>query len=202
MSRFEHPSRRLLIKGALAAGGFGLSAPYATRVLAQSAALPPTPACTEGDEPTEEQIEGPFFKPRSPERSDLVESGTRGRLFELEGQVLTRLCRPVPGALLDMWHANENGDYDDKGFIYRGHVFADADGRYRFRTIVPAPYPGRTRHYHLKVQAPGRPILTTQLYFPGERLNIYDDFYTPEMEMHVDGVPAPSGRFDFILNML
>lgn len=200
MPRNEHPSRRLLLKSAIAAGGLGLGANYAPLVLAQG--LTPTPACRDGDEPTEEQIEGPFFKPRSPQRGDLVESGTRGRLFELEGQVLTRSCRPVPGALLDMWHANENGDYDNDGFIYRGHIFADAQGRYGFRTIVPAPYPGRTRHYHLKIQAPNRPILTTQLYFPGEALNIFDDFYTPEMEMRVSGgIPAPSGRFDFILDI-
>jgi protocatechuate 3,4-dioxygenase beta subunit len=41
-----------------------------------------------------------------------------------------------------------------------------AEGRYRFRTILPALYPGRTRHYHFKVQAPEQPVLTTQLYFP------------------------------------
>ena len=196
---FEQPSRRLLLKGALATGGLGMATNYAPNVLAQT--LTPTPACHDGDAPTEEQIEGPFFKPRSPERGDLVEAGTRGRMFELEGQVLTRSCRPVPGALLDMWHANEFGDYDDKGFRYRGHIFADAEGRYRFRTIVPAPYPGRTRHYHLKVQAPNRPLLTTQLYFPGELANIFDDFYRPEMEMRVVGVPAEIGRFDFVLDI-
>lgn len=199
MAVFRHPSRRLLLKGALAAGGLGLGANYAPRVLAQN--LTPTPSCHDGDEPTEEQIEGPFFKPRSPERGNLVEAGTRARLFELEGQVLTRSCRPVPGALLDMWHANEFGDYDNDGFRYRGHIFADAEGRYHFRTIVPAPYPGRTRHYHLKVQAPNRPTLTTQLYFPGELANIFDDFYMPEMEMRVVGVPAESGRFDFVLDI-
>ena len=200
MPRFEHPSRRLLLKGVVAAGGLGLSADYASRVFAQG--LTPTPTCHDGDEPTEEQIEGPFFKPRSPERFDLVEPGTRGRIFELEGQVLTRSCRPVPGALLDMWHANEYGDYDNDGFRYRGHLFADAEGRYRFRTIVPAPYPGRTRHYHLKVQAPSRPILTTQLYFPGELANIFDDYYTPEMLMHIESAPlASSARFDFILDI-
>jgi protocatechuate 3,4-dioxygenase beta subunit len=49
----------------------------------------------------------------------------------------------------------------------RGHVFANAEGRYHFRTILPALYPGRTRHYHVKVQAPEHPVLTTQLYFSG-----------------------------------
>ncbi len=146
------------------------------RAFAQNAA--PTPACRDADEPTEEQIEGPYFKPRSPLRTDLVVSGSRGKIVTLEGQVLTRSCRPVPSALLDLWHADENGDYDNSGFRYRAHLLSDASGRYRFRTILPGLYPGRTRHYHLKVQAPQRPILTTQLYFPRERANDSDGFFS------------------------
>jgi protocatechuate 3,4-dioxygenase beta subunit len=53
-----------------------------------------------------------------------------------------------------LWHADERGEYDNGGFRYRGHLFTDAQGRYHFRTILPALYPGRTRHYHVKVQAP------------------------------------------------
>jgi protocatechuate 3,4-dioxygenase beta subunit len=201
MSKLDHLSRRSLLKGAAAAGGVGITANYSSLVRAQI--LLPTPACHDGDRPTEEQIEGPFFKPRSPERFDLVEPGTKGRLFELQGQVLTRSCRPLPGALLDMWHADEYGDYDEEFFRYRGHIFADAEGNYRFRTIVPAPYPGRTRHYHLKVQAKGGSILTTQLYFPGDPRNQVDDYYTPEMLIHIDGDPPSSfGRFDFILDIV
>jgi protocatechuate 3,4-dioxygenase beta subunit len=74
----------------------------------------------------------------------------------------------VARALLDFWHCDENGEYDNAGFRYRGHLFADAEGRFRLETIVPALYPGRARHIHVKVQAPGRAILTTQLYFPGD----------------------------------
>jgi protocatechuate 3,4-dioxygenase beta subunit len=47
----------------------------------------------------------------------------------------------------------------------RGHVFANAEGRYHFRTIPPALYPGRARHYHVNMQAPEHPVLTTQLIF-------------------------------------
>jgi protocatechuate 3,4-dioxygenase beta subunit len=100
MRKPNHLSRRSLLKGAAAAGGLGVVANYSSLVCAQ--VLMPTPACRDGDEPTEEQIEGPFFKPRSPERFDLVEPGTKGRLFELQGRVLTRSCRPISGALLDM----------------------------------------------------------------------------------------------------
>src|SRR5262245_10810461 len=193
-------SRRLILNTALAAGGAFIGASSPIRALAQTAA--PTPECRDGDDPTEPQIEGPFFKPSSPQRSDLTVSGNRAKIVTLEGRVLTRSCRPVPGALLDLWHADENGDYDNTGFRYRGHLLADASGQYRFRTIRPGPYPGRTRHYHLKVQAPGRPILTTQLYFPGEPGNDYDCFFSDHLLMRYEDRPTGAmGRFDFILNL-
>jgi protocatechuate 3,4-dioxygenase beta subunit len=196
----ELPSRRSLLKGALAASSAVIAAHHAGRALAQTAT--PTPACTDGDEPTEEQIEGPYFKPRSPMRTDLVVPGTRGKLVTLEGHVLTRSCRPVGGALLDFWHADENGDYDNSGFRYRAHLFSDASGVYRFRTILPGLYPGRTRHYHLKVQAQRLPILTTQLYFPGERGNDYDSFFSEELLVRFEQGPERAvARFDFILDL-
>ena len=197
----DFPSRRLILKGALAASGIVAAANPAGRVFAQSAA--PTPACRDADEPTEEQIEGPYFKPRSPLRTDLVVAGTRGKIVTLEGQVMTRSCRPVPGTLLDLWHADEKGDYDNSGFTYRGHIISDASGRYRFRTILPGPYPGRTPHYHLKVQAPLKPILTTQLYFPGERGNDYDSFFSEELLVRfMEGASGATARFDFVLDFV
>ena len=122
--------------------------------------------------------------------------------MELSGLVLTRACRPVAGALVDLWQADDNGEYDNKGFRLRGHVFTDAGGRYAFRTIMPGLYPGRTRHYHVKVQASHRPVLTTQFYFPDERANRTDAFFHRELVMQV----APSddalrARFDVVLAM-
>jgi protocatechuate 3,4-dioxygenase beta subunit len=196
----DFPSRRLILKAALAASGATVAANPAGLVFAQSAV--PTPACRDADDPTEEQIEGPYFKPRSPLRTDLVVAGSRGKIVMLEGQVLTRSCRPVPGTLLDLWHADEKGDYDNSGFKYRAHLISDASGRYRFRTILPGPYPGRTRHYHLKVQAPLKPILTTQLYFPGERENDYDSFFSEELLVRFeDGASGATARFDFVLDI-
>jgi protocatechuate 3,4-dioxygenase beta subunit len=168
--------RRRLLQGTLAAGGLGLACP--TLATAQSAL--PTPECRDGDEPTVRQGDGPYFKPNSPERFDLVERGTRERTVEISGVVLTRGCRPVERALLDLWHADEFGEYDNKGFRYRGHLFTDREGRYRFRTIVPALYPGRTRHYHVRVQAPDRRELVMRTAEAG------------------DGLAA---RFDFVLDM-
>jgi len=196
MRKLEHPSRRLLLKGALAAGSLALG----TRVLAQDVA--PTPACHDGDVPTKPDIEGPFYKPRSPERADLTEQGTKGRPYRLEGFVLTRACRPIPGAILDLWHADENGDYDENGFRYRGHLFVGADGRYVFNTILPGLYPERTRHYHFKVAAPRGRILTTQLYFPNEPRNLSDDYFSPLLLMHITpGALLTIARFDFVLDV-
>jgi protocatechuate 3,4-dioxygenase beta subunit len=199
MSHHDEPTRRGLLMrvGALAAG-FGVATPD----LGLAQELPPTPACHDGDEPTARQSEGPFYKPRSPQRVDLREPGGRGRPVELAGFVLNRRCRPLSGALVDLWHADERGDYDDSGFRYRGHVLTGADGSYRFRTILPAVYPGRTRHYHLKVQSPGSRLLTTQLYFPDEPENRRDGLFRRDLLMRTasagDGLAA---RFDFVLDL-
>jgi protocatechuate 3,4-dioxygenase beta subunit len=64
---------------------------------------------------------------------------------------------------LDFWQADVNGAYDNVGFRFRGHQFTNAQGAFALTTIVPGLYPGRTRHIHVKMQAPGRPVLTTQL---------------------------------------
>jgi protocatechuate 3,4-dioxygenase beta subunit len=190
--------RRILMSGAFVATGLVLPVDGAFT----QQALGPTPSCHDGDEPTLPETEGPFFKPRSPRRSDLREPGIAGQPVELSGLVLTRACRPVAGALVDLWQADDNGEYDNKGFRLRGHVFTDAGGRYAFRTIMPGLYPGRTRHYHVKVQASHRPVLTTQFYFPDERANRTDAFFHRELVMQV----APSddalrARFDVVLAM-
>jgi protocatechuate 3,4-dioxygenase beta subunit len=115
----------------------------------------------------------------------------------LVGTVLSAQCKPVSNALLDFWHSDEEGAYDNRGFRYRGHQHADAQGRYRLETIIPAHYPGRTRHIHVKVQAPGRRVLTTQIYFPGDPGNQRDFLYRPELEMKKAG--AEEASFDFIV---
>jgi len=199
MKRQSKPTRRrfLLNTGMLVAGCELSSADI---VLTQELAT--TPSCRDGDEPTVRETEGPFFKPKSPERTDLREPGTNGRPFELSGLVLTRSCRPVHGAVVDLWHADEKGEYDNVGFRYRGHVITGSEGAFSFRTIMPALYLGRTRHYHVKVQAPGSRLLTTQLYFPNEPANLRDGLFQRELLMRIaDAGDNLAGRFDFVLNI-
>jgi protocatechuate 3,4-dioxygenase beta subunit len=164
--------------------------------------LPPTPACGADEPVTLAQTEGPFYTPNSPERTSLLEPGLPGTPMTLTGYVLSTGCAPVAGALVDFWHADEAGVYDNVGFKLRGHQFTDAGGRFTLETIVPGLYPGRTRHFHVKVQAANRPVLTTQLYFPDEPDNSRDGLFRPELLMDVQpGAAGPAASFNFVLEV-
>lgn len=165
--------------------------------------LAPTPACPDEDHPTPPQTAGPFFKPSSPERASLLEPGMPGTRILLSGTVLDPSCQPVAGALLDFWHADDSGRYDNLGYRLRGHQFADAQGGYALETVVPGLYPGRTRHFHVRVQAPGGPVLTTQLYFPGEPANQRDGLFHPALLVSLeDGGEEMRARFEFVLERI
>ncbi|GAA3159677.1 dioxygenase [Streptomyces ramulosus] len=164
--------------------------------------LAPTPYCDDGDDPTPPQIEGPYFKPNSPLRDSLVEPGTQGTPLTVSGFVFGLSCTPLAHVLLDWWQADDDGAYDNTGFRFRGHQFTDARGAFTLTTIVPGLYPGRTRHLHVKVQAPGGPILTTQLYFPGEPRNNTDPIFDPALLMNVrDAGGGKEATFDFALQV-
>jgi protocatechuate 3,4-dioxygenase beta subunit len=192
----ETPTRRTV----LGAGIFAAGSMLAIDGSVAQAPLPATPACHDGDEATLPQTEGPFFKPSSPERAELLEAGMAGQPLELVGFVLTRACKPLAGALLDFWHADDKGRYDNSGFRLRGHQFSDAEGRYRLRSIVPGIYAGRTRHIHVKVQPRGGRVLTTQLYFPGEPRNRSDGLFRKDLLIRTDkNAGWLAGRFDFVV---
>ena len=146
---------------------------------------------------TPSQTEGPFFTPNSPLRKSLLEPASRAQRFVVSGRVLSPQCQPLANALIDVWHADEEGEYDNRGHRYRGHQFTDSEGRYHFETIVPALYPGRARHYHLKLQPTGGRSLTTQLYFPGDPSNRRDGLYRPELELK--SAKSGEGAFDFVV---
>jgi protocatechuate 3,4-dioxygenase beta subunit len=163
------------------AGPTTAAGPATTTAAGAAGTLAPTPACDDGDDPTLAQTEGPYFTPNSPERASLLEAGLGGRRLVVAGTVLTTDCRPVRRALLDFWQADDAGQYDNQGYRLRGHQFSDAEGGWRLETVVPGLYTGRTRHIHVKVQAPDGPVLTTQLYFPGEPANDRDGIFRPEL---------------------
>ena len=140
---------------------------------------------------TPAQTEGPFYPVELPADADydLLRNGnvryTRGQPAWLEGQVLDPEGRPVAGAQVEIWQCDEDGHYHhpgdrgraDPAFQGFGRVQVDRDGRYRFRTIRPAPYSGRTPHIHVKVKLGGRELLTTQVYVQGEARNERDGLW-------------------------
>ena len=192
----DTPTRRVVLGvGVFAAGSLLM----ADGSVAQ-APLAPTPACHDGDDATVAQTEGPYFKPSSPERTELFEEGMAGQPIELVGFVLSLACKPLAGALLDFWQADDKGGYDNSGFRLRGHQFSDAEGRYRLRSIVPGIYPGRPRHIHVKVQPQGGRVLTTQLYFPGESKNRSDSLFRKDLQVRTaKNAGWLAGRFDFVV---
>jgi protocatechuate 3,4-dioxygenase beta subunit len=186
---------------ALAACGGVAAADGSAAPTAPSTAVQPTPACSDGDdEPTPAETEGPYFKPNSPERASLLESGLSGTRLTIHGQVLSTACAPIAIALLDFWQADDGGNYDNGGFRLRGHQFTDASGRFTLETIVPGLYPGRTRHVHVKAQAPNGPVVTTQLYFPGEARNASEGLFMSALLLAIeDQGSAKIATFNFVL---
>jgi protocatechuate 3,4-dioxygenase, beta subunit len=169
------PRRRII--AASIAGAAVLSMPAILR-----AGLMPTPA----------QTEGPFYPLNYPADSDSdllhvaghaeAAKGTptrvAGRIFDLAG-------RPITGARVEIWQCDNNGRYHnvrdggygrprDENFQGFGQTTTDGEGGYRFLTIRPVAYTGRTPHIHFVVAAPGRRRFITQMYVAGEPQNERD----------------------------
>jgi catechol 1,2-dioxygenase len=123
---------------------------------------------------TGSDVEGPFHIEGAPQRTVLADTDEPGERLYIMGTVYGPDCRtPVANAMLDVWHADMNGDYHDGAdYRLRGQMMTDAQGRFAFETIKPGRYPlgGSTRpaHIHFMVSNPGFQPLTTQLYFSGD----------------------------------
>lgn len=200
-------SRRRILAGASLLSTGAVMAP------ALAADLPVTPP----------QIEGPFY-PRvdqADKDADLTQiegrSGTAlGEVVVIEGQVLTPDGEPIARAVVDVWQANAAGRYDheadsnpapvDPNFQGWAIMTTDEEGRFRFKTVKPGPYPisatwTRPPHIHFKVARRGFLEITTQMYFEGEPLNKIDRLLNrlPEAErpLLIAKRPESGGAYQF-----
>ncbi|MGI9549992.1 MAG: hypothetical protein ACR2MT_02235 [Aurantibacter sp.] len=129
-----------------------------------------------GDCETTTDILGPFYRPNSPLRDNLVIESLPGDLVELSGVIRHKDCTtPYKNAKIELWHCSADEVYDNKSdeYRYRGTTFCDENGKYSFKTQMPVPYEvgaGITRpaHFHLMVSAQGYQSLVTQIYFTGD----------------------------------
>lgn len=124
---------------------------------------------------TTTDILGPFYRPDSPLRNNLVIEGESGTLVELSGIIKHADCiTPHQKAKIELWHCSSSGVYDNTSdkYLYRGTTYCDAKGKYLFKTILPVAYDAggevRPAHFHLMITAEGYQPLVTQLYFSGD----------------------------------
>jgi hydroxyquinol 1,2-dioxygenase len=142
---------------------------------------------------TASTVVGPFFVEDAPEfaNGDDISGGAGGKPCFYSGRVLSATGTPIPGARIEVWHSDDEGNYDVQyaqldGAQGRGRLRSDADGRYRFSSVLPVPYPiphdgpvgqllaaakrdsMRPAHVHFQISAPGFATLTTHVFAAGD----------------------------------
>lgn len=154
---------------------------------------------------TESNIEGPYHRPGAPLRDELAPHAS----LTIGGTVRDRRCRPLAGAVMDFWQADQDGDYDLQGFAFRGQLRTNEAGQYSVRTLHPGRYRAgglvRPAHIHVKVHANGHAPLTTQLYFLGDPHNETDPWFRSSLVLReaprgcCSGHRGRRAHFDFVL---
>jgi catechol 1,2-dioxygenase len=150
---------------------------------------------------TQRDAEGPYYKEGAPLKA-VIE--TNGNPLVISGTIYksSDCATPVPDAIIDIWHCDLNGQYDNVGYKCRGVVRSGRDGKYSFKTIFPPHYQSRPRHIHVKVKAKGYPELTSQIYFKGDP-NLQNDFARNADQSRVLSITKKGeeqhGQFDIYL---
>jgi protocatechuate 3,4-dioxygenase beta subunit len=153
---------------------------------------------------TAANIEGPYFKAGAPDKAVLADDREPGQRLSLSGLVTSTSCAALADVVLEIWHADAAGGYDNDGYHLRGKLRTSTDGRYSVETIIPGRYLNGSRyrpaHVHVKLHAPGHRELTTQLYFEGDPYNDGDPFIDSSLIMPLDTSGGLTRcRFDFVL---
>ena len=145
-----------------------------------------------GNDPTTADILGPYYRPGAPIRRDLVQPGTKGDITRFAGTIFGKDGRtPEKNALVEIWHCNENGVYDNTtdDYMYRASWKTGADGKYDFKTIMPVPYKVtetryRPAHIHMRISGTTGQDLVTQIYFKGDKYLSIDDSSSDPKSIH------------------
>jgi len=171
--------------------------------------------------PTADNVRGPFYRANAPFRDRLCPAEEPGTPLIVHG-VVSGLpsCRPLQGAILDVWQTNARGFYSNmlgfgnpaspKTFHLRGRVRVGADGEYRWFSIVPGHYPlwpfTRARHLHVVVTHDDYPALVTQMFFEGDEYLRWDPWAKASLVVPLvaenrlsDGRTLHAARFDIVL---
>jgi protocatechuate 3,4-dioxygenase beta subunit len=155
--------KNFITKAALAA--FSLSA---------TGFIKPTSTGFEGDCETTNDILGPFYRSNAPMRKNLMFEGIEGSAITIKGTVRDADCKPLANALVEIWHCDVHGSYDNKSsaFKHRASWKTNDKGLYAFKTIMPGKYLNgrlyRPAHIHFRITADGYSELISQLYFKGD----------------------------------
>jgi len=118
--------------------------------------------------------QGPFYTANPPviDNKVLAKNTEAGTRIVISGRVMDLDCNQIPNALIDIWHADDSGAYDNVGYNLRGTTKSNAQGFYEFETIKPGKYLNGTKyrpsHIHFRITPLGNPVLITQLYFKGD----------------------------------
>lgn len=173
---------------------------------------------------TEATVVGPFFVEGSPEvpLGGDTSGGAAGEPCWVDGTVTDTDGKPLAGALIEVWEADEDGrydvQYDDDRTAARAHLYADDEGRYSFWAVTPTPYPVphdgpvgqllaagarspmRASHLHFMVSHPGCRTLVTHIFVRGDELLDSDTVFgvkeslVKEFERQPAGTSTPDGR--------
>lgn len=147
---------------------------------------------------------GPYYQPGSPFRKRISPDEHNGETLVVRGKMLRNDCTtPVAGAVLDIWQANETGNYEDAW--YRGRVHTEENGSYEFETVIPKGYGEGTAyrppHIHFKVFMDDKEVITSQMFFPeaAGKPGFEDAYIMGLATRAIDGVTTHYGDHDIIL---
>jgi protocatechuate 3,4-dioxygenase beta subunit len=161
------------------------------------------PPCSDDEKATPSVAADATYRPGAPLRTSLVEPGLAGTPLVLSGTVTGITCGRIKGSTVEIWQADAKGVYDTAGVRLRGRQLTNADGAFRFDTIVPGPSGARAKHIGVHVVVPQKAELWTELFFPDDPKNTSDRRF--KKELLLKPLQAPKGRqaatFDIVLKI-